>query len=425
MQQRGDAFRRSTAAQRKSLREAQKRVSGLSVAGINEKICGAPGDRSCAESLCGGALCRDSAGMRHCGGAGCTGALPVSAQALSSARNASQQLEVALGQLNAVTQKMQEVQDLARGARSRAEEALERSQAARSRTEKATAQLRDFIRRIKAFLSEEGADPGSIELVARQVLNISLPSSPARIQELLREMQESISQLDGVDAVLNGTAQGLEAAQGLLAQGQDARERAQGVRDELAGTQLALQVARTQVMAAGSTLRSAKDSILAAEGKAREAERKLKALQGKESRLQRRLRELAQRVTALQQRRQDAQRLAQDAKDGAQRATATSRTLSQDLAQVTQRYVVLKGRVSGMAGAAGGALQRVTRLTAEARDLLDKANSSKKRLEELEQHFGANEQAMAAKATRLQALERQVSGLLQEIRERANAYATC
>ena len=92
---------------------------------------------------------------------------------------------------------------------------------------------------------------------------------------------------------------------------------------------------------------------------------------------------------------------------------------------MTQRYVVLKGRVSGMAGAAGGALQRVTRLTAEARDLLDKANSSKKRLEELEQHFGANEQAMAAKATRLQALERQVSGLLQEIRERANAYATC
>lgn len=44
--------------------------------------------------------------MRHCGGVGCTGALPVSAQALSSARNASQQLEVALGQLNAVTQKV-------------------------------------------------------------------------------------------------------------------------------------------------------------------------------------------------------------------------------------------------------------------------------------------------------------------------------
>lgn len=48
---------------------------------------------------------------------------------------------------------------------------------------------------------------------------------------------------------------------------------------------------------------------------------------------------------------------------------------------MTQRYMVLKGRVSGLAGVSGGALQRVTRLTAEARDLLDKASSSKKKLE--------------------------------------------
>uniref|UniRef100_A0A8C5IK64 Laminin subunit beta 2 n=1 Tax=Junco hyemalis TaxID=40217 RepID=A0A8C5IK64_JUNHY len=155
LQQRGDTFRRGTAAARKSLRETQKRVMGLNIARINEKvrICGAPGDRSCEDASCGGALCRDSEGTRHCGGTGCAGALPVSARALSSAHNASQQLEVALGQLGVVAQKVGEVQELARGARSRAEEALGRSQAARSRAEKATAQLRDFIRRIKAFLA--------------------------------------------------------------------------------------------------------------------------------------------------------------------------------------------------------------------------------------------------------------------------------
>ncbi|KAK1198689.1 LAMB2 protein, partial [Pygoscelis papua] len=417
------------------------------------QICGAPGDRSCKQAPCGGALCRDSMGTRRCGGMGCAGALPVSARALSSARNTSQQLEVALGQLGVVEQKTQEVQELARGARSRAEEALGRSQAARSRAEKATAQLRDFIRRIKAFLAgsastgwahghgggqrptlspprsrvpaEEGADPGSIELVARQVLNISLPSSPSRIQELLREMRESIGQLEGVDAVLNSTAQGLAAARGLLAQGWDARRRAEGVRDELAGTQRALDAARVQATAAGSALRSARDAIRAAESRVKEVERRLQALEGKESRAQRRLQELAQRVTALQERGRDARRMAQQAKDGAQRATTASGTLSQDLTQVTQRYVVLKGRVSGLAGVSGGALQRVTRLTTEARDLLDKASSSKRKLEELEQHFGANERAMAAKATRLQALEQRVWGLLEEIRERANAYATC
>ncbi|NXN63187.1 LAMB1 protein, partial [Himantopus himantopus] len=392
---------------------------------VSLQICGAPGDRSCEQAPCGGALCRDSMGTRHCGGTGCMGALPVSARALSSAHNTSQQLEVALGQLSAVAQKTQEVQELARGARSRAEEALGRSQAARSRAEKATAQLRDFIRRIKAFLAEEGADPGSIELVARQVLNISLPSSPGRIQELLREMRESISQLEGVDAVLNSTAQGLAAARGLLAQGQDARERAESVKDELAGTQQALDAARVQATAAGSALQSARDAIRAAESRAKEAERKLQALEGKESRAEQRLRELAQRVNTLQKQSQDARRVAQQAKDGAERATATSGTLTQDLAQVTQRYMVLKGRVSGLAGVSGGALQRVTRLTAEARDLLDKASSSKRKLEELEQHFGANERVMAAKATRLQALEQQVLGLLEEIQEKANAYATC
>ncbi|NWI95702.1 LAMB2 protein, partial [Pitta sordida] len=295
----------------------------------SSQICGAPGDRSCKHATCGGALCRDSEGTRHCGGTGCLGALPISARALSSAHNASQQLEMTLGQLGVVAQKMQEVQDLARGARSWAEEALGRSQAARSRTEKATAQLRDFIRRIKAFLAEEGADPGSIELVAQQVLNISLPSSASRIQKLLLEMQESISQLEGVDAVLNGTSEGLARAQGLLAQGQEARERAEGLRDELVGTQQALEVARAQVTAAGSTLQSAKDTIRAAENRAKQAERKLQVLDGKESRAERRLQELAQHITALQESGQEARNMAQLAKKGAQRANNNSETLKQ------------------------------------------------------------------------------------------------
>ncbi|NXB53436.1 LAMB1 protein, partial [Leucopsar rothschildi] len=391
----------------------------------SSQVCGAPGDRSCEHASCGGALCRDSAGTRHCGGTGCAGALPISARALSSTQNASQQLEVALGQLGVVAQKMQEVQELARGARSRAEEALERSQAARSSAEKATAQLRDFIRRIKAFLAEEGADPGSIELVARQVLNISLPSSPEQIQQLLWEMQKSISQLEGVDAVLNSTAEGLAVAQDLLAQGQEARQRAEGIRDELVGTQQALEVARTQAMTARSTLQSARNDIQMAENRTKEVRGMGWGSGAGTTGTNGISAELAQRITALQESSQDARHLAQQAKDGAQRATTTSGMLSQDLAQVTQRYVVLKNRVGLLDRVSGGALQRVSQLMTEAKHLLDKASNNKRKLEDLEQRFGANERTMAAKVTRLQALEQQVTGLLQEIRERANAYATC
>lgn len=147
-----------------------------------------------------------------------------------------------------------------------------------------------------------------------------------------------------------------------------------------------------------------------------QAERRLQMLDRKELQAQRRLRELAQRITTLQERSRDARHMAQQAKDGAQRATTTSGTLSQvssipawlcmapsrywvlqmlglttplccqDLAQVTQRYVMLKNRVGTLDRVSGGALQRVSQLMAEAQDLLDKASNSKRKLEGEKEH---------------------------------------
>lgn len=81
-----------------------------------------------------------------------------------------------------------------------------------------------------------------------------------------------------------------------------------------------------------------------------QAERRLQALEGKESRAQRRLRELAQHVTTLQERGQDVRRLAQQAKEGAQRATAASGTLS----QVTSGPAWKWRGTEGVRGARGG-----------------------------------------------------------------------
>lgn len=81
-----------------------------------------------------------------------------------------------------------------------------------------------------------------------------------------------------------------------------------------------------------------------------QAERRLQVLEGKESRAQRRLRELAQRVTALQERGRDARRMAQQAKDGAQRATTASGTLS----QVSPGPARLRHSTKGVWGARGG-----------------------------------------------------------------------
>ncbi|NXD30338.1 LAMB2 protein, partial [Spelaeornis formosus] len=318
----------------------------------SSQICGAPGDRSCKHASCGGALCRDSAGTRHCGGIGCAGALPVSARALSSAHNASQQLEVALGQLGVVAQKS----------------ARDAIQAAENRA-----------REVRSMVWGSGAGTAGS---------------------------------NGISAVENKIDALGTSWVGRLVLGKC------GWHWQVAGT------GRCQGSEAG-TMGMVVAVAAAAGVHTYQAERRLRALDRKESQAQRRLRELAQGITALQEHSQDARHMAQQAKERAQLATTTSGMLSQDLAHVTQRYVVLKNRVGVLDRVSGGALQRVSQLMSEAKDLLNKASNSKRKLEDLEQRFGANERTMAAKVIRLQALEQQVSGLLQEIRERANAYATC
>lgn len=59
----------------------------------------------------------------------------------------------------------------------------------------------------------------------------------------------------------------------------------------------------------------------------------------------------------------------------------------QDLAQVTQRYVVLKNQVGMLDRVSGGALQRVSQVLAEVQDLLDKASNSKRKLEGEGEHM--------------------------------------
>uniref|UniRef100_A0A8C8SXF9 Laminin subunit beta 2 n=1 Tax=Pelusios castaneus TaxID=367368 RepID=A0A8C8SXF9_9SAUR len=425
LRDRGDAFRRTAAAQRRSLQEAQKRAAALSISGLNERICGAQGDQGCEQAPCGGASCQEDSGQRRCGGPGCLGALPISTQALGTADDVAHHLESMAGQLSTVALKVQAVQELAQGAKNRAQETLDQAQVARGHMGESTARLRKFIQKIKDFLAEEGADPESIELVSQQVLNISLPSSPSTIRHLLQEIQDSIRHLDGVDAILNSTAHSLTTARQLLTQAEQAKQRAAGVRGVIQETQEVLAGVKLQVSVADSTLRSTKEVIRGVESRVKEAKRRLQGLQEKESQLLSLLQELAKDVAVLREKSRANRGLAKEAKEQAERAVLATEMLGQDLTLATQQYTALKSKVGGLAGASGAALGRVTRLLQDAQRLLDKASGSKRKLEELEQRFEDSEKVMVVKAMELQALEGRVSRLLEEIREKANAYATC
>ncbi|XP_060622491.2 laminin subunit beta-1-like isoform X1 [Anolis sagrei] len=420
LRRRGDAFRKSAAAHRESLLDIQGQIDSLGLSTINEKICGASGEEECEP--CGGASCRDSLGQRHCGGPGCTGALPVSVKALDTAQNISLQLEDTLKQLGTISSKVQEIQELAQDARNHAQETLGQAQGARSRVEKSTAKLREFIQKIKDFLAEEGADPESIELVAQQVLNISLPSSPGQISSLIKEIHDRIGELDGVDIILNNTVHNLTRARELLAEAEEAKERAEGVEAIISETRAELSGVRDKVSAAERAMKSAKEAIRSVEGRIRQAERQLQTLVSKESQVESRLGDLAQDVADLQKKSQANQQLAQEAKGKAERATAAAGRLENDVEKVMQGYQKLQDKLGELPQ---DVLFKLKNLRDEAQNLLNKANDSKRKLEELEERFQTNEKEMKDKANTLQSLEKQVTDLLEFIRNKATAYATC
>lgn len=73
------------------------------------------------------------------------------------------------------------------------------------------------------FVSEDGADPDSIEAVANRVLALSIPASPFQIRHLADEIKERVRSLSNVDAILEQTQGDVRRAEQLLLDAKRAR----------------------------------------------------------------------------------------------------------------------------------------------------------------------------------------------------------
>lgn len=71
--------------------------------------------------------------------------------------------------------------------------------------------------------SEDGADPDSIEIVASQVLDLSIPATPQQIQRLAGEIKDRVSALSNVDAILDDTAADVRKAEQVLTEAKKAK----------------------------------------------------------------------------------------------------------------------------------------------------------------------------------------------------------
>uniref|UniRef100_U3K696 Laminin subunit beta 4 n=1 Tax=Ficedula albicollis TaxID=59894 RepID=U3K696_FICAL len=168
-----------------------RKIKSPGIQNLNEKvgICGVPGDQPCATAACGGALCRDSHGLRQCGGPDCTGALPLSSEAFRKAE------ETAV-LLNNLTTQLQKPENQFEGIRKMAEDSKLKGSRFNGQLEMTMNKIKvdgeitkEYIQKAKDFLIDESAPPEDIEKVANYVLQINLPLTPQELTGMLGKLQ--------------------------------------------------------------------------------------------------------------------------------------------------------------------------------------------------------------------------------------------
>uniref|UniRef100_A0A7N8XWQ2 Laminin subunit beta-2 n=1 Tax=Mastacembelus armatus TaxID=205130 RepID=A0A7N8XWQ2_9TELE len=398
-----DDFNRKNAANKRALTDLNTKAQGLDMknsAGDELTVCGAPGDAPCGESPCGGAGCRDDDGNRHCGGLNCNGAVAVAGNAL----------EMDFVILDALLSFMQvaEAKTKAEEAKGKAQAALDKATATKNKVERSNNDLRDLIKQIRDFLTQEGADPDSIEEVANHVLELSIPASPLQIRELADEIKERVRSLSNVDAILKQTQDDVRKAEQLLLDAKRARHRAEGVKTTAETVKKALVDAKTVQTSAEKAIARAKADIGETETKLLIL--KTQTLQTKPSRCV----SLCTCVCA---------HILPHEKCTVKPLSCLDAQILDG--QLTDKYNEVQQRVNNKAKAVQDAKKKAESLRDEAKELLQDAQNKLQRLAELEKNYEENQRKLEGKARQLDGLEDKMKAILNDINKQIQIYNTC
>ncbi|KAK6480575.1 laminin subunit beta-1 [Huso huso] len=418
MNKKKDEFFRTMTAQKKSLKELQAKTKDLdkSINNLSAKVCGSKKNgNGCVDDPCGGANCRDDFGNRKCGGGSCNGTLSASVRALNLVESKTKEIEAAAQDLDNIQKKLQDVAKLTQDIKAQAEGTLTKAQRTKDEIVSSNQKLREFIQKIRDFLTVDGADPKDIELVARQVLSISLPVSASNLTKTIQEIKECMVNLSDVNAGVRWA----EPQKGELSAHEEGEEVWRPP------TPAAVSLRRSW----GEVRRPAPTAAVSLPEIVGEVRRPAPAAA------------LALPEVLWSEPHQG--ELPATKKGGEVRRPASPAAIlvqawtsrlsavplpAGDLEEVELKYKELEGKVGGLgdgASSIGSVTERASNIKKEAEELLKKANKDMKQLDELEKRFGRNEKRMEAQAKELIDLEKNITSIRNIIRSNVTQYSTC
>uniref|UniRef100_A0A8C6WPG4 Laminin, beta 2 (laminin S) n=1 Tax=Neogobius melanostomus TaxID=47308 RepID=A0A8C6WPG4_9GOBI len=381
-----------------------------------------PGDAPCGEAPCGGAGCRDDEGRRFCGGLNCNGAVAMADNALERSQHAERDLHKAMGEQSCRT--VAEAKARAEEAKGKAQAALDKATATKSKVQRSNDELRDLIKQIRDFLTQDGAEPGSIEAVANRVLELSIPASTLQIGQLADEIKQRVRSLSNVDAILEQTQHDVRKAERLLLDAKRARHGAEGVKTTAEAVKQALADAQTAQTSVEKAINTARADIRATEDRLTQSqtaggERDLSDATG-------RLAALGREIDALKTQRAKNSMAAARAEETATMARDKANEAKQILeGQLMDKYHEVQQRVDTKAKAVLDAKGRAEGLREEAKALLQDAQAKLQKLAELEKSYEENQRRLEGKARQLDGLEDKMKVILHDINRQIQIYNTC
>ncbi|XP_063179484.1 laminin subunit beta-4 [Chroicocephalus ridibundus] len=403
--------------------EQLRKIKSSNIQNLNEKICGVPGDQPCVTAACGGALCRDSQGVRQCGGPNCSGAFPLSTDAFRKAE------ETAV-LLNNLTTLLREPETQVESIRKMAEDTKLKGSQFNGQLERAKNQIevdgeiaKKFIGKVKDFLLDESAPPEDIEKVANYVLQINLPLTPQELTDMLGKIRRVMNHCEKYKLNANKRNGKREEAQTLLLEAQEANKAAKAlppvdeINNKLKNVVKSQGDSKNTFIKLNEEIRGIRTRISQAENQVNKTNDKLNDLSAKQS-------EMEDEITTLQAKMLMNKNQATKARAGAQAAHKQAQNIDKEFADVKRKYIILQEKLK-VQGPPKVTLEKVKQLKEEAEKLAEETEKKIKRLTDLEKKLQDLNQTKEDKAEQLRQLEEQVIAIKNEITEQESKYATC
>uniref|UniRef100_A0A8C6NUB5 Laminin subunit beta 1 n=1 Tax=Nothobranchius furzeri TaxID=105023 RepID=A0A8C6NUB5_NOTFU len=191
---------------------------------IIQKLCGnSPTSHdTCWNSSCGGLGCPDSEAKARCSGDGC-GVATTANVVLVKTQDSEREITSAMAEVEKLSNMVAEVKVQADEAKLSAQNVLMKTNKTKQRVDQSNEELRNLIKLIKDFLTQDAADLESIELVANEVLAMELPTTPAQLQNITDEIRHKVGQLGHVETILQQSSDDIQKAEALLVHARQAR----------------------------------------------------------------------------------------------------------------------------------------------------------------------------------------------------------